>query len=137
METRTNSLNFTSESLNVVVLERKPSKFKQQWLFLFRSELSLILSQLQPTARALVLDALILGSINPQGLILAEPSFGRRLQVFTQMASGGAEPHRLRRGSLPLVVCFGVRWLWLANGSATGHNGFTKRAASLYSCKAG
>jgi hypothetical protein len=69
METRTNSLNFTSESLNVVVLERKPSKFQQQWLFLFRSELSLILSQLQPTARALLLDALILGSINPQGLI--------------------------------------------------------------------
>jgi len=73
METQSKSLSFTSERLDVFVLESKHSTFKQQWLFMFRSELSLTLSHLQPYARALLLDALVLGNVSPQGLICISP----------------------------------------------------------------
>jgi hypothetical protein len=63
------SLNFTSERLDVLVFETKRSRFESEWLFLFRDDLRLILEQLSPHARAILLDTLALGNVSPEGLI--------------------------------------------------------------------
>jgi len=63
------SLNFTSKALDVVVFESGRSRFENEWVYLFRSELSPVLRQLSPYTRAVLLDLLALGNISPEGLV--------------------------------------------------------------------
>ena len=69
MENGLKSLNFTSKALDVVVFEGGRSKFEDEWIYLFRSQLSPVLRQLSPYTRAILLDLLVLGSISPEGLV--------------------------------------------------------------------
>jgi hypothetical protein len=69
MEDKTKSINFTSESLGLVVFVDRQSRFKNTWLYLFRGEMRAALAFLSPLARATLLDAIILGNISPEGLI--------------------------------------------------------------------
>jgi len=69
MEEAKKSLSFTSERLDVIVLESKRSRFESEWLFLFRGDLKLTLKHLSPYAKAVLLDALALGNVSPEGLI--------------------------------------------------------------------
>jgi hypothetical protein len=69
MENDLKSLNFTSKALDVVVFESGRSKFHDEWIYLFRSQLSSVLRQLSPYTRAILLDLLVLGSISPEGLV--------------------------------------------------------------------
>ena len=69
MENGLKSLNFTSKALDVVVFESGRSKFEDEWIYLFRSQLSSVLRHLSPYTRAILLDLLVLGSISPEGLV--------------------------------------------------------------------
>ena len=69
MENDVKSLNFTSKALDVVVFESGRSRFENEWVYLFRSELSPVLRQLSPYTRAVLLDLLALGNISSEGLV--------------------------------------------------------------------
>ena len=69
MENDVKSLNFTSKALDVVVFESGRSRFENEWVYIFRSELSPVLRQLSPYTRAVLLDLLAFGNISPEGLV--------------------------------------------------------------------
>jgi hypothetical protein len=69
MENGVKSLNFTSKALDVIVFESGRSRFHGEWVYLFRPELSPVLSHLSPYTRAALLDLLVLGNISPEGLV--------------------------------------------------------------------
>jgi hypothetical protein len=66
-------LSFEADKLNVFVLP-PASKFKVEWVFLFRKCLSAVGKTLTPAQKAVLFDVFALGSVSPQGLICAPTS---------------------------------------------------------------
>jgi len=66
-------LNFEADRLNVFVVPQV-SKFKEEWLFLFRRYLSATAKALSPGQKAVLFDLIALGSVSPEGLVFAPTS---------------------------------------------------------------
>jgi hypothetical protein len=73
MEQNDPKLSFEADKLNVFVVP-PASKFKAEWLFLFRKYLSAVGKTLTPAQKAVLFDIIALGSVSPQGLICAPTS---------------------------------------------------------------
>ena len=73
MEQNDPKLSFEAEKLNVFIVP-PPSKFKREWLFLFRRYLSAVGKTLTPVQKAVLFDIIALGSVSPQGLLCAPTS---------------------------------------------------------------
>jgi hypothetical protein len=73
MEQNDPKLSFEADKLNVFVVP-PASKFKAEWLFLFRKYLSAVGKTLTPAQKAVLFDIIALGSVSPQGLIWAPTS---------------------------------------------------------------
>jgi hypothetical protein len=67
-------LSFEADKLSVFVVPQA-SKFKAEWLFLFRKYLSAVGKTLTPGQKAVLFDLIALGSVLPQGIICAPTSF--------------------------------------------------------------
>jgi hypothetical protein len=73
MEQNDPKLSFEADKLNVFVVP-PASKFKAEWLFLFRKYLSAVGKTLTPAQKAVLFDIIALGSVSPHGLICAPTS---------------------------------------------------------------
>jgi hypothetical protein len=73
MEQNDQKLSFEADQLNVFVVT-PASKFKAEWVFLFRKYLSAVGKTLTPAQKAVLFDVFALGSVSPQGLICAPTS---------------------------------------------------------------
>jgi hypothetical protein len=70
---RNEKLSFEADKLNVFVVP-PASKFKAEWLFLFRKYLSAVGKALTPVQKAVLFDIIALGSVSPYGIICAPTS---------------------------------------------------------------
>jgi len=73
MEQNDSRLSFEADKLNVFVVP-PASKFKAEWLFLFRKYLSAVGKTLTPGQKAVLFDIIALGSVTPQGVVCAPTS---------------------------------------------------------------